>query len=394
MWNKENLRSAYAEVRRNGGAAGIDHISLERFGHHLDEELERLHQQLKGGTYQPQAARRHWIDKPGSPAKRPLAIPAVRDRVVEAALKHVIEPIFEREFADCSHGFRPGRGTKSALREVDRRLREGHLMVVEVDIQNYFESIDHDRLLAQIEQRISDGRVLELIRQLLKRGVREGDEHHPTLTGTPQGGVISPLLANLYLNELDHQLQQAGYRLVRYADDLVVLCDDPEQAACCLEHLGRGMEALGLQLHPEKTRVVDMNKPGAWFDFLGYRFNRTQGRGYLRRFVSAKSQRRLREKLRPYLTRCNGHSLETIIHQHNPILRGWYEYFKHVRLNNLEEVDGWVRMRLRSILRKRRKGQGRGRGSDHHRWPNRYFTQQGLFTLAAAHAEELQSSQR
>jgi RNA-directed DNA polymerase len=391
VWSLDNLRSAYAEVRRNGGAPGIDNQSVERFGRDLDGQLERLHQELKEGRYQPRPARRKWIDKPGSNSKRPLGIPTVRDRVVEAALKHVVDPIFERDFADCSYGFRPGRGTKDALREVDRLLKEGHLIVVEVDIQSFFDRITHDRLMALVERRVSDGRVLELIRMMLARGVMDEDRLQPTLEGTPQGGVISPLLANIYLDGLDHEMQQAGYRMVRYADDLVVLCDSPEQAQGASERLSAWMAAMELTLHPDKTGVVEMTSLGAWFDFLGYRFTRSKRTGKLRCFVSDKSKRKIRSRLRPYLKRCNGRSLEAIIQKVNPVLRGWYQYFKHSGPSSLIAMDEWMRMRLRSVLRKRRGGRGRGHGRDHQRWPIAYFVERGLFTLSLAHAQELQS---
>jgi RNA-directed DNA polymerase len=389
VYKLENLRSAYAQVRRNGGAAGIDHISVERFGRDLEQQLTHLRQELQDGRYQPKAARRVWIDKPGSTAKRPLGIPTVRDRVVEAALKNVLEPIFEREFRPCSHGFRPGRGCKSALREVDQRLKTDHLTVVEVDIQRYFENIDHEKLLALIAERVSDGRVLELIASMLKRGVIEEHDFQASKQGTPQGGVISPLLANIYLHGLDQELQQAGYHLVRYADDLVILCLQDGQARDVQDHLEGWMKDMGLQLHPEKTGVVDMRKPGAWFEFLGYRFMRGKRSGKLRRFISPKSRKKLKDRLRPHLKRCNGNSLGGIIEKLNPSLRGWYEYFKHAAVDDLKDIDGWVRMRLRSILRKRRGGEGRGRGQDHIRWKVNYFADHGLFSLEVAHGKEL-----
>lgn len=389
VYKLENLRSAYAQVRRNGGAAGIDHISVERFGRDLEQQLTHLRQELQDGRYQPKAARRVWIDKPGSTAKRPLGIPTVRDRVVEAALKNVLEPIFEREFRPCSHGFRPGRGCKSALREVDQRLKADHLTVVEVDIQRYFENIDHEKLLALIAERVSDGRVLELIASMLKRGVIEEHDFQASKQGTPQGGVISPLLANIYLHGLDQELQQSGYHLVRYADDLVILCLQDGQARDVRDHLERWMKDMGLQLHPEKTGVVDMREPGAWFEFLGYRFMRGKRSGKLRRFISPKSRKKLKDRLRPHLKRCNGNSLGGIIEKLNPSLRGWYEYFKHAAVDDLKDIDGWVRMRLRSILRKRRGGEGRGRGQDHIRWKVKYFADHGLFSLEVAHGKEL-----
>ena len=395
VWKLDNLASAFAEVRANDGAPGVDHISIARFERDLDQQLLRLQAELQEGRYQPRPARRKWIDKPGSKVKRPLGIPTVRDRVVEAALRHVIEPIFEKEFADCSHGFRPGRSPKTALKQVDRLLKEGNQIVLEIDIRSYFDNIEHDRLLQLVGERISDGRVLTLIESMLKRGVQDGENQEVTERGTPQGGVISPLLANIYLNELDHLITGAGHHLVRYADDLLVLCEGEAQAQVCRQQIETWMQSAGLELHPEKTCVVDMSRPGAWFDYLGYRFKRSPRTGKLGRYASQKSQSRLRDRLRPYLKRCNGWSMEAIIAMLNPVLRGWYEYFKHTRRCCLESLDGWVRMRLRSILRKRCKGRrGRGRGADHRRWPNIYFAKLGLFTMATAQAEELQSSLR
>jgi len=391
VYKLENLRAAYAQVRRNGGGPGIDNITVKRFGSDLEDNLARLHQELLDGSYQPNAAKRTWINKPGSKAKRPLGIPTVRDRVVEAALKNVLEPIFEHEFCSCSHGYRPGRGCKSALGEVDRLLKAGHLTVVEVDIQRFFENIDQEKLLSLLTQRVSDGRVLDLIVSLLKRGVLEDQNFQPTESGTPQGGVISPLLANIYLHGLDQELQQAGYHLVRYADDLVILCQHEGQAPEVLAHLERWLGTMGLNLHPDKTGVVDMSQWGAWFDFLSYRFMRGAKRGKLRRFVSSKARKKLRERLRPLLRRCNGRGLPDIIAKLNPPLRGWYEYFKHAAVDDLKGMDGWVRMRLRSILRKRRGGEGRGRGQDHIRWKVKYFGDLGLFSLEEAHGKELQS---
>ena len=320
VWKMNNLRAAFEAVKRNDGAAGVDNISIQGFERDLDKQLERLQQELQQGCYQPRPARRKWIDKPGSQAKRPLGIPTVRDRVVEAALKQVIEPIFEHQFHACSYGFRPCRSAKGALSKVDQLIEEGKLSVIEVDIQGYFDHIDHDKLLDLVSEKISDGRILRLISTMLKRGVLDKDRLYETEEGTPQGGVISPLLANIYLHGLDHRMSENGYQMVRYADDFVILCESMEQTASCQNLLDEWTKEMSLTLHPEKTGVVDMSLPGSEFTFLGYYFVHTKG-GKHQRYASYKSQQKLRAKLRPYLKRTNGLSLETTIHLINPILK-------------------------------------------------------------------------
>lgn len=232
--------------------------------------------------------------------------------------------------------------------------------------------------------------MLGLLEAFLQGEVMEEMARWEVETGTPQGGVISPLLANIYLNPLDWMLAQAGFELVRYADDLVVLCRAPEQAAQALERIREWMEGAGLELNAGKTQVVDMAQVGAHFDFLGYQFWRGKA-GKVRRFVRPKSRRKLRARLKPLTKRTNGQSLEAIVAKLNPILRGWYGYFRHASANALGEMDGWVRNRLRAILRKRRGGQGRGRGNDHQRWGNGYFAELGLFCLKAVRGEEMTS---
>jgi RNA-directed DNA polymerase len=242
--------------------------------------------------------------------------------------------------------------------------------------------------LAEVAKHVADGRVLGMIEAFLKAGVMETTGAWEEVeSGTPQGGVISPLLANLYLNPLDWLLAQSGLEAVRYADDIVVLCRTAEEAAQALAHIRQWLEAAGLELHVEKTRVVDMTAAGAHFDFLGYRFWRGKS-GRLRRFIRPKSRQKLRERLKPLTKRSHGDSLEALIAKLNPILRGWYGYFRHASADALVEIDGWVRARLRSILRKRRRGRGRSRGQDHQRWGNRYFAELGLFCLQAARAQE------
>ena len=391
VYRQENLHSAFKKVKRNGGAGGVDHVTVDRFEHDLDRELTKLSADPKAGSYEPQAARRVYIEKPGTTEQRPLGIPTVRDRVCEGALRHVLEPIFEREFAESSHGFRPQRSAKDALRAVDHALKAGKGYVVDADIKRYFDTIPHERLLARIAERIADGRVMGLLQQMLQRGVLENRVWVGTETGTPQGGVISPLLANVYLNPLDHLMQQAGHTLVRYADDLVILCATPTEAEAAYGALKAWVAAQGISLHPEKTRIVNMNEAGAGFDFLGYHFEHTR-QGRLARWPRRKSMAKLKERLRALTLRANGQSLAVTIMRINRITRGWFGYFKHSNRCTFEALDGWIRGRLRAILRKRAHLKGRGRGRDHQRWTNAFFAEQGYFSLDDAYVQARQSA--
>jgi len=378
VYGKGNLLESFWKVWRNGGSAGIDGQSVKSFEAREEQELQGLAEELRTGRYRAAAVKRVWIPKPGSQEKRPLGIPVVRDRVVQTALRNVIEPIFERDFAVQSYGFRPGRGTRQALRRVEELLKEGNWWVVDADIKGYFDSIPQDKLMEKVGQKISDGRVMALIESYLKAGVMEtGRGWEATPEGTPQGGVISPLLANIYLDDLDWEMVRARLQMVRYADDFVILCHTEKEAHRALELIRRWMEQAQLRLHPEKTKVVDASQAGG-FDFLGYHFERGM------KWPRKKSERRLKEKLREHTRRNNGQSLGCIIRRINPILRGWYNYFRFSKQNALEDLDGWIRGRLRSILRKRAKKKGRARGKDHYRWRNRFFDEAGLFNLTAA----------
>lgn len=378
-YNPANLTSAFDKVWRKGGSAGADAQTVAHFGRRAEEELRRLHEQLRDGSYRPQPVRRAWIPKPGSKEQRPLGIPAVRDRIVQGALRHVLEPIFETEFAEQSYGFRPGRGAKDALRRVDTLLKAGHHWVVDADLKSYFDTIPHDRLLALVKARVADGRVLALVERFLRAGVLEAARGwQPTERGTPQGGVISPLLANLYLHPLDQQMAAAGWEMVRYADDFVILCRSQAEAHAALDAVRQWVNEAGLTLHPEKTRVVDARAPGG-FDFLGYHFER--GRKWPRK----KSLWQLKQRVRAKTSRLDGRSLRDIVADVNRSLRGWYHYFQHSKANTFSKVDGYVRRRLRSLLQWRRDGRGRGKGAAHHRWPNEWFAQRGLLSLAAEH---------
>jgi len=377
VYSLKNLRAAWKRVERNGGAAGIDRQTVEDFAAQAESSLRWLHEELREDRYRPKAIRRHWIPKPGSQERRPLGIPTVRDRIVQGAIRNVIEPIFERKFVEHSYGFRPRRSCKAALRRVDGLLRDGYTWVVDADIKSYFDTIDPKRLMAEVSKEIADGRVLTLLQAILQQPVMEGLSEWTPMQGTPQGAVVSPLLANIYLHPVDVELQRDGFEMVRYADDLVVLCKSESQARAALALLEKQMTERGLQLHPEKTRVVDATQPGG-FDFLGYHFE--QGK----RTPRDKSLRRFKERVRELTPRLNGHSLEFTITKLNATLRGWFEYFKHSHRTVFGSLDSWIRMRLRRILERRRCRSSRSRNITNIRWPNAFFARLGLFTMARA----------
>jgi RNA-directed DNA polymerase len=315
-----------------------------------------------------------------------LGIPTVRDRVVQGALRHVLEPIFERQFAEHSYGFRPGRGCKDALRRVDKLLKRGRRYVVDVDLKSYFDTIPHDRLLDEVHKYVADSRVISLIEKFLKAEIMDGMRQWMPESGAPQGAVLSPMLSNLYLNELDHQMAQSGYEMTRYADDLVIQCCSRAEAERALEFVQAWTTQAGLTLHPTKTKIVDAEIEG--FEFLGYRFVKH------RRFPRRKSLAKFKDTIRAQTRRANGRSMDMIVADVNRTLRGWFEYFQHSYRTTFPSLDSWIRMRLRSILRKRHGGCGLGRGRDHQRWPNAYFAEQGLLSLATAFATIRQSSLR
>jgi RNA-directed DNA polymerase len=379
LWDKviseRNLQAAFWAVWRKRGAPGVDGQTVKQFDEHAQAQLARLREELRDKRYHRQPARRVWIPKPGTTEQRPLGIPAVRDRTVEAALKHVMEPIFERDFAEHSYGFRPGRGCREAVRRVEELLNQGCAWCVDLDFRSYFDTIPHGRLLERVKERIVDGSVLGLIEQSLKAGVLEELRGwQPTERGTPQGAVISPLLANLYLNPLDHQMARQGWEMVRYADDSVVLCQSREQAEQALAYLRQWAEEAGLTVHPTKTRIVNVHSEG--FDFLGWHF---QG---AKKWPRKKSLQKLQDKLRPLTGRTQGRSLSDVIAKANLVLQGWHGYFRQSHPTGLSGPDGWLRRRLRALLRKREKRPAYGLSqADSRRWPNRWFAAQGLFSL-------------
>lgn len=376
VYREENLFSGWVQVASNQGAAGVDHISIDHFAKELAANLKRLNQTLRNGSYRPQDVKRVEIPKPGSKETRPLGIPTVRDRVVQTALRNVIEPIFERDFAEQSYGFRPNRGCKAALRRVDQLVKSGFRYVVDADLKGYFDTIPHDRLLARVAEKISDGRLLDLIALFLAQGVMSTAGRLEPTEGTPQGAVISPLLSNIYLDPLDHLMAEAGYEMVRYADDFVILCRTLGEAEAALAKVKQWTTENGLTLHPEKTHIADTEGDG--FEFLGYHLKREH------RWPRKKSLQKFKDTVRQKTRRTAGRSLSAIIADLNRTLKGWFEYFQHSHYWIFGSLDSWIRMRLRSILRRNAGRAGRGRGLDHNRYPNSFFRKAGLFSLKQA----------
>jgi len=385
VYRHSTLQAAWQQVKANKGAAGIDRQSIEGFAANELAYLSELAKDLEQGNYHPQAVRRVEIPKAGGKT-RPLGIPTVKDRVVQTAVKRVIEPILEKEFLPMSYGFRPGRSCKDALREVNEHLKAGYTHVVDADLKGYFDNIRHDLLMTRIKEHISDGRLLGLLQSWLEQDIVKGLERWTPTAGTPQGAVISPLLANLFLHPLDEKMTTLGYKMVRYADDFVILCPNASQAQQALEEVRAWVEENGLTLHPDKTHVGDCLIQGQGFEFLGYRFEAGQ------RWVRQKSWQGFKDKVREKTKRSRGESLRSIIEDLSPMIRGWFGYFKHARRSTFLMLDGFIRRRLRAILRKQEKRPAKGRcREDHRRWPNAYFAKLGLFTMATAHQRASQS---
>lgn len=379
------LEFAWKKVQANEGAAGVDGQSVERFAAKADEYLVELATALREGSYRPQAVKRVEIPK-GDGRTRPLGIPTVKDRIVQQAARLAIEPIFESGFSDGSYGFRPGRGCRDALREVDRLLMAGYAHVVDADLKSCFDTIPHERLMMRVEERISDGRMLDLLRSWLQADILQDLNRWAPREGTPQGAVISPLLANIYLDPLDRLMAEHGYPMVRYADDFVILTQSHAEAETALALVKAWVASNGLTLHPEKTRIANCRKKGNGFEFLGYRFERG------RRHVRKKSLDKLKETIREKTRRSRGQSLACVIADLNRTLRGWFGYFKHAHPRIFLDLDKLIRRRLRAMLRKQSRRSGFGKAhSDHRRWPNALFANAGLFALHTAWQSARQS---
>lgn len=372
-WERLNQR-VKGDKRRRG--AGVDGVTVERFEERAEQEIAKLAEELKAGTYRPRPVKRHYIPKPGTTKKRPLGLPCIRDKVVQEALRSLIEPIYEIEFLDGSHGFRPKRSIDTACRRLEELLAAGKVWVVDADITGFFDNIDHEIQLAEVNRRIADGKVLKMIRAFLEAGVMEEMKVRYASTGTPQGGVISPLLANIFLHAMDEQLQARGISWVRYADDFLLLCDTREEAESAMAAVTGILEGMKLTLSPEKSRISHLDEG---FDFVGWHY---EGR---KRWPRRKSVQALRRKLREKTVRPRSGSMEAICGELNPILHGWYNFFREGNcVPTFGNLTSWVRRRLRSILHRRHKGHGIGSPTLNYQWPNRCFAQWGLFDMEAA----------
>lgn len=375
----DTLDVAWMKVAANKGASGVDGQSIKRFEARAQLYLDELSTALRNGSYRPQPIRRVEIPK-GDGRVRPLGIPTVKDRIVQTAAKFALEPIFEAMFLPMSYGFRPGRGCRDALREVAQLIADGHTFVVDADFESYFDSIPQERLMQRVEERVSDGRILALLRSWLKQDIMQDMQRWTPTAGTPQGAVISPLLANIYLHPLDVHMTARGYRMVRYADDFVVLCKSREEADAALAEIRAWVADNGLRLHPNKTHVGDCRQRGEGFEFLGYRFEAG------RRFVRKKSLNRLKDSIRAKTRRTRGQTLAVVVADLNRLLRGWFAYFKHAHPCTFLPLDQFIRRRLRALLRKQTLRRG-GMGltlMDHQRWPKAFFAEAGLLALHTA----------
>lgn len=376
---KETLEIAWRKVRKNRGACGVDKMSVGLFERQADKYLSEMSEAIMSGSYMAEAVRRVEITKGGG-KMRPLGIPTVKDRIVQMAVKLVLEPIFERRFKLCSYGFRPGRSAKDARNAVETFLELGYHHVLDADLKGYFDSIPHERLMQRVKESVADGKVLALLEQWLKQDIVSEAARWTPSQGTPQGTVISPLLANLYLHHLDEHLMNKGYRIVRYADDFVIPCRSKSEASEAMREVENWVAENSLALNPDKTHIADCRNEGEGFDFLGYHY---EGYG---RDVRKKSLDAFKNRIRELTPRrTSGQSLEKTIAYINPVIKGWFNYFKDAKRQTLERLDRMIRRRLRAMLRHRTKRKGQGHTLDDHRqWTNTFFSNIRLFSLNKA----------
>ncbi|MDQ3223348.1 MAG: group II intron reverse transcriptase/maturase [Gemmatimonadota bacterium] len=366
VYKPKNLALAWEKAKGNRGAGGIDRQTIEAFEAGASVHLQRLHDELVGDAYKPQPVRRQLIPKAGQPGKfRPLGIPTVYDRVCQQALLNRLEPIFEPLFDEASFGYRRGRSAKDALGKVWRELRAGHEWVVDADLKNFFGTVDHQKLMALVGQRVSDGRVLRLLQSMLQAGVMADGELRPTTTGVPQGGVVSPVLSNILLTPFDREMRRRGYRLTRYADDWVITCRTRSDAERALAEATTVLTALGVTLNAEKTRVVHAT---AGFEFLGYKIKRGSRpmrlaaskirsgarMGDLYAYPTQRSLQRFKDQIRLRTRRKAPVTTPELIAEINPILRGWGLYYCKAHVRGLfNRLSRWVVQRIWSHRHKR-----------------------------------------
>jgi RNA-directed DNA polymerase len=359
VYKRKNLEMAWEKVKENRGSGGVDGQNLEAFEAQLNQELDRLHRELKEDTYRPLPVRQHPIPKRDKPGEyRMLGIPAIYDRVCQQALLNRLEPIFEPIFDDASFGYRRGRSTKDALRKIWKEIQSGSEWIVDADLRDFFGSVDHEKLLTLVAQRVADGRVLRLIKAMLKAGSYGKGQLFPSERGTPQGGVVSPVLSNVLLTPFDREMRLRGYQLTRYADDWVITCKSAAEARAAVEAARRILKQLGVELHPQKTRIVHVRYG---FEFLGYKIKRgkrklhlpgskirSQARqGALYAYPKERSIRRFMDRVRQRTKRRMPLRTKELIAELNPLLRGWGEYYKraHVRLL-FNRLDRWIIRRI------------------------------------------------
>jgi group II intron reverse transcriptase/maturase len=342
------MMQAFKAVKRNRGAAGVDKVSIGMFQDNLDANLTALMRDLKQGTFVPKPLRRKWISKDATNTKfRPLGIPAVRDRVAQEVVRRLLQPIFEPQFHDCSYGFRPKRSCHDAIEKVLSFHDEGDRITLDADIAGFFDNIPHKLIIDAVASEVADGNILRLVAKFLAAGVMDSGVFTPTTIGTPQGGVISPLLANIVLNKLDWRLEEAGYRFVRYADDFVVTCKTRPQAEAALALVEEIMTELGLSLSPEKTKIASYGKG---YEFLGFRLSSKS------RTMRSKSLEKFKTKIRELTRRC--HNLDAkAIEKLNRVIRGTANYFAtnfSTCVSLFQKLDKWIRMRIRCMKFKRK----------------------------------------
>jgi RNA-directed DNA polymerase len=346
VWNWKNLNDAWEKVKQNRGAAGIDDVSIEEFERTREQNLNEIQRLLREDRYVPNPVKRVYIPKPDG-KRRPLGIPTIRDRVVQQALKNVIESIFEAEFMDSSFGYRPGRSAKQAIDQIEAIRDKGNEWVVDADIKAFFDTVNHEKLIDAVAERISDGRVLRLIRAFLEADIMEqGHGLAKNVVGTPQGDVISPLLANIYLHYFDVRMAELGYEVVRYADDFLVICGSEEEAKEALSHVKEILGELELTLHPEKTKIKNFLEGVDFLGFTVYISHKVPQKKGIKKFKDA--VRRATRRNLPV-------NLEMVIQRLNPVVIGWGNYFKIANVNWLyKRLDSWTRMRLRAFKEKKK----------------------------------------